>query len=371
MSILDKMKPGKVILILGARRVGKTILLKDMINKFDSPVLQLNGEDFNTHKILEYRSVENYKSLLGDKRILVIDEAQKIPDIGSVLKLMIDEINGLKIIATGSSVMDLQGKSGEPLTGRKFDFNLFALSEVEFTQKENMIERIDNLKSRLVFGNYPELLEVKNREDKIEYLKNIVTSYLLKDIMMYENIKNSGKIFDLLKLIAYQVGNQVSNQELGKQLSMHKDTVEKYLDLLSKVFVIHKLSGYSRNLRKEIVKTSKWYFLDNGIRNAIISNFNQLEMRNDIGQLWENYIISERLKYQNYSRMAVNNYFWRTYDRQEIDWVEEREGKLFAYEFKWKEDKVKIPVAFKKAYPDSDFTVINSENYFEWINYEK
>jgi uncharacterized protein len=210
---------------------------------------------------------------------------------------MIDEIEDLKIIATGSSVLDLQGKSGEPLTGRKFDFNLFALSEVEFTQLENIFERMENIKSRLIFGNYPELLEVKNKEDKVEYLKNIVNSYLLKDIMMYENIKNSGKIFDLLKLIAYQVGNQVSNHELGKQLSMHKDTVEKYLDLLSKVYILYRLSGYSRNLRKEIVKTSKWYFLDNGIRNAIISNFNPIEMRNDIGQLWENYIISERLKY--------------------------------------------------------------------------
>ena len=195
----------------------------------------------------------------------------------------------------------------------------------------------------------------------------MVNSYLLKDILIVENVKNSDKILRLLKLLAYQVGSEVSYHELGRQLGISKNTVERYLDLLSKVFILHKVSGFSRNLRKEIVKNSKWYFNDNGIRNAIIANFSNIESRNDIGELWENYIISERIKKQNYNGISVNNYFWRTYDKQEIDWIEEREGKLFAYEFKWKEQKVKIPGAWKKTYADSKFKIINARNYHGWI----
>jgi uncharacterized protein len=195
----------------------------------------------------------------------------------------------------------------------------------------------------------------------------MVSSYLLKDILVYENIKNSQKIFNLLRLIAFQIGREVSLQELGNQLGISKNTVEKYLDLLSKVFILHKVEGFSRNLRKEITKNSRWYFLDNGIRNAIIANFNSIESRNDIGALWENYMISERLKYQEYKRLSSNNYFWRTYEQQEIDWVEERDGSLFGYEFKWKESKVKIPTQWKNTYPNSSFEVINKDNFENWL----
>jgi len=195
----------------------------------------------------------------------------------------------------------------------------------------------------------------------------MVSSYMLKDILVYEKIRNSHKIFNLLRLIAFQIGGEVSYQELGKQLSISKNTVEKYLDLLRKVFILHKVEGFSRNLRKEITKNSRWYFLDNGIRNAVISNFNSMEYRNDIGQLWENYLISERLKYQEYNRISSNNYFWRTYEQQEIDWVEEREGSLYAYEFKWKEGKVKVPSQWEKAYPDASFEIINRYNFMRWI----
>lgn len=366
-NVIRKLQANKVVLIFGARRVGKTVLVKEILDRVNEPVLTLNGEDINVHDKLAIRSIENYKQIIGSYKLLYIDEAQKIPEIGLKLKLMIDEIDGLKIIISGSSSFDIHKDAGEPLTGRKYSFNLFALSENEYTQVENNIVKIDKVRERLIFGNYPELLHLPDREDKIDYLNEMVSSFLLKDILVYVNIKNSLKIFNLLRLIAFQIGGEVSLQELGKELGISKNTVEKYLDLLSKVFILHKVEGFSRNLRKEITKNSRWYFLDNGIRNAVIANFNSIESRNDIGSLWENYMISERLKYQEYKRLSSNNYFWRTYEQQEVDWVEERDGSLFGYEFKWKESKVKIPTQWKSAYPDSSFEVINKDNFENWL----
>ncbi len=366
-SVIEKLRPNKVVLIFGARRVGKTILVKKILEKIGEPSIILNGEDINVHDKLATRSAENYKQLLGTYKLLYIDEAQKIPDIGLKLKLMIDEIEGLRIIISGSSSFNIKQEAGEPLTGRKYSFNLFALSEREYNQIEDKISKRDKVKERLIFGNYPELLQLPNRHDKIEYLNEMVSSYLLKDILAYDNIKNSHKIFNLLRLIAFQIGGEVSMQELGKQLSISKNTVEKYLDLLSKVYILHRVEGFSRNLRKEITKNARWYFLDNGIRNAVIANFNSIEYRNDVGQLWENYMISERLKFQEYKRIPSNNYFWRTYEQQEIDWVEEREGKLYGYEFKWKEKNKKTPTQWIKTYPDSTFEVINIFNHEDWL----
>lgn len=366
-NILKKLQPNKVIIVFGARRVGKTVLVKEILQRLNEPVLILNGEDINVHDKLARWSIENYKQLIGSYSVLYIDEAQKIPDIGKKLKLMVDEIEGLKIIVSGSSALDISKEAGEPLTGRKYSFNLYALSENEYNQVENSLTKSENLKERLIFGNYPELLQLANRSDKIDYLNEMVSSYLLKDILIYENIKNSQTIFNLLRLIAFQIGAEVSMQELGKQLGISKNTVEKYLDLLAKVFILYKVVGFSRNSRKEITKNARWYFLDNGIRNAIIANFNSIESRNDIGQLWENYIISERLKYQAYKKLPSNNYFWRTYEQQEIDWVEERGGELYGYEFKWKENKARVPPQWKKNYPNASFEVINNSNFLEWL----
>jgi predicted AAA+ superfamily ATPase len=337
------------------------------LEEVNEPFLFLNGEDFSTIDLLERRTVNNYKSLLGNRKILFIDEAQKIPDIGMKLKLMVDEINDLKIISTGSSAFDIIGKAGEPLTGRKTTLKLFPLSEKELFDFESIIDQKDNLLRRLVYGNYPELYFLKNENEKALYLKELINSYLLKDILSLDNIKNSGKIINLLRLLAYQVGSEVSLNELARQLQLSRNTIEKYLDLLSKVFVLFKLEGFSRNLRKEISKSSKWYFYDNGIRNTLIANFNPLNLRNDTGQLWENYIISERMKYQEYNNMIVNNYFWRTYDQQEIDLIEERDGNLFAYEMKWNMGSSKLPAAWKKAYPDSEYKIISMQNYQEWV----
>ena len=365
--ILKKLQTNKVVILSGARRVGKTMLVKEILANVNEPILRLNGDDIHVHDKLSIRSIENYKQILGTYKLLYIDEAQKIPEIGLKLKLMIDEIEGLRIIISGSSSFDIHKNAGEPLTGRKYTFTLYTLSENEYTQIENNINKMDKVRERLVFGNYPELLHLPDRQDKVDYLNEMISSYLLKDILVYEHIKNSQKIFNLLRLIAFQIGGEVSLQELGIQLGISKNTVEKYLDLLSKVFILHKVEGFSRNLRKEITKNSRWYFLDNGIRNAVIANFNPLHARNDIGALWENYMISERLKYQEYKRISSNNYFWRTYEQQEIDWVEERDGSLFGYEFKWKEEKVKIPTQWKSAYPDASFELININNFSEWL----
>ena len=365
--ILKKLQPNKVVILYGARRVGKTMLVKEILANVNEPILRLNGDDINVHDKLSIRSIENYKQILGTYKLLYIDEAQKIPEIGLKLKLMIDEIEGLRIIISGSSSFDIHKNDGGPLTGRKYTFTLYTVSENEYTQIENNINKMDKIRERLVFGNYPELLHLPDRQDKVDYLNEMISSYLLKDILVYEHIKNSQKIFNLLRLIAFQIGGEVSLQELGIQLGISKNTVEKYLDLLSKVFILHKVEGFSRNLRKEITKNSRWYFLDNGIRNAVIANFNPLHARNDIGALWENYMISERLKYQEYRRISSNNYFWRTYEQQEIDWVEERDGSLFGYEFKWKEEKVKIPTQWKSAYPDASFELININNFSEWL----
>ena len=371
-AVLDNfgsyLKPNKVLILLGARRVGKTQLIKKYIESSNEKVLQLNGEDLNNARLLEERTLENHTRLLQNIKLLVIDEAQAIQDIGLILKFIVDNIEGIKVIATGSSMFDLANKLGEPLVGRKNTLFLYPLSQIEFSAYENYIQTTENQETRLIFGGYPELTHYQSWEEKQTYLREIVSSYLLKDILVFDGIKNSNKIYDLLRLIALQIGKEVSLQELGNQLQMSKNTVERYLDLLSKVFILFKIEGFSRNLRKEITKTSRWYFYDNGIRNAIINNYNSIQNRTDIGDLWENYLASERMKKQEYQKIFRKNYFWRTYDRQELDWLEEEAEKLSAFEFKWNENKKsKIPTAFEKAYPEADFEVINKKNYLDFI----
>lgn len=364
-----KVLPNKVLILLGARRVGKTELIKNYLQNIPSvSYLQLNGEDINDANLLKERSVANYKRLLHNIDLLVIDEAQIISDIGLILKLIVDSIEGIKIIATGSSVFDLNNNLGEPLVGRKNTLYLFPLAQMEYSQYENYKQTTEKLEERLLFGSYPELIQYSDWEEKKEYLYEIINSYLLKDILVFEGIKHANKIYDLLRLIAYQLGKEVSLQELANQLQISKNTVANYLDLLSKVFIIFKVEGFSRNLRKEIVKSSRWYFYDNGIRNGIINNFNRLDSRTDAGDLWENYLAVERIKKQNYLKIKSNNYFWRTYDQQELDWLEEKGEELAGFEFKWSETKkVKIPAAFTKAYPEATFEVINKSNYLDFI----
>lgn len=366
--IIEKLYPNKVCLLFGARRVGKTVLIKEIYNDFAGKKLILNGEDNVTLQLLAERSIANYKRLLKNIELLIIDEAQNIPEIGKKLKLIVDEIDGIKIIATGSSGFDLLNVSGEPLTGRCFTFYLYPIAQLELSVKENLLETNKNLEERLIYGSYPEILHYDDLYDKKSYLLDLINSYLLKDILIIDGIRNSSKMYDLLKLIALQIGHEVSYDELGNQLNMSKNTISKYLDLLSKVFVIFNIRGFSRNLRKEISKKSRWYFYDNGVRNALISDFNPLSIRKDMGVLWENYIVSERIKYQAYNKIISNNYFWRTYQQQEIDWIEEIEGRLFAYEMKWgKNNKIKIPSAWADTYSNTKFKVISRDNYLDWI----
>jgi uncharacterized protein len=319
--------------------------------------------------LLQERSVRNYSRLLGPKKLLIIDEAQRVPDIGLKLKLMVDEIQGLKIIATGSSVFDLTNKFGEPLVGRKNTVWLHPLAQMEFAKYEDYKQSLDNLEDRLIYGSYPELQQVSTPKQKEDYLNDLVHSYLLRDILEYEGIRKANKLFDLLRLVAWQVGKDVSVDELANQLkSISRNTVEVYLDLLSKVFVIYNIRGYSNNLRKEVTKNSRWYFFDNGIRNAVIGRFERLSQRQDVGDLWENYLASERTKFQHYTDVRPTNFFWRTYDQQELDWVEESGKNLAGFEFKWNMKKVpKAPAAWSKAYPDASFDVIHPGNYLDWI----
>mgnify|MGYP000771729669 FL=1 len=325
-------------------------------------------DSYDTIALLNERSVANYRHLLEGIDLLAIDEAQNIPDIGSKLKLIVDEIEGVRVIASGSSSFDLLNKAGEPLVGRSTQFRLNPFSQNEISQMENALETRQNLESRLIYGSYPEVVMLNSFERKTDYLRDIVGAYLLKDILAIDGLKNSGKMRELLRLIAFQMGSEVSYEELGRQLGMSKNTVEKYLDLLSKVFVVYRLGAYSRNLRKEVVKAGKWYFYDNGIRNAIIGNFTPLAIRQDVGALWENYLISERIKAADNESQAKEFYFWRTYDNQEIDLIEESHKGLSAFEFKWGDKKPSAPVAFATAYPEASYEVINKEGYLKFIS---
>ena len=364
-----QIKPGRVLILFGARRDGKSYLLKKVTEDLDkSQLLILNGEDQITIDRMSIRSVENFKLLLGNCNYLIIDEAQNIPDIGLKLKLLVDELPTTHVIVTGSSMFELTNKLGEPLVGRSHVIQLFPFAQLEYQYYENIIETDAKLEQRLIFGSYPELIHLNDIEEKIDYLEGMISSYLLKDILTYEGIKKADKLIDLLRLIAFQIGNEVSIDELAMNLKgISRNTVELYLDLLAKVFVIYPLKGFSRNLRKEISKSNRWYFYDNGIRNALIRNYNPLYLRNDTGQLWENYLMAERMKVNSYLKRRVNTFFWRTYDQQEIDFIEESGANLAAFEFKWNKNKVKIPTAWKNNYTESTFDVINKENYFPFV----
>jgi uncharacterized protein len=365
--LLNYLTSGKVNIVYGARRVGKTFLIKKIVEEINLPYLWLNGDLPDTQDFLSERNLGKYKSILAGKELLVIDEAQIVPNIGLALKIIVDEIPALKIIASGSSAFDLSNNLGEPLVGRAHWHEMFPVSQEEISFHENYIETRRNLDERLIYGSYPEVYLLPNIDEKENYLRELVSSYLLKDIISFDGIRNSSKVFDLLKLIAFQMGKEVSLLELAKQLEMSKNTVEKYLDLLEKVYVLKQIRGFSKNLRKEITKSSRWYFWDNGVRNAVIGDFRNISFRNDVGELWENYLMMERLKKNKYERNHKETYFWRTYDQQEIDCIEVKNQEIEAFEFKWGNKKANIPKAFAGAYPGAKFTVVSKENYLDFI----
>jgi predicted AAA+ superfamily ATPase len=358
---------GKAALIFGPRQVGKTVLIRHILEEFPLKSMLLNGEDYDTIALLEEQSAANYRRLLSGIDLLALDEAQNIPNIGLKLKLMIDEVPGIRIIASGSSAFDLLNKTGEPLVGRSRQFQLAPFSQHEIGSRENALETRQNLETRLVYGSYPEAVLTEDPRQKEAYLKDLVNAYLFRDILALEGLRNDAKIQTLARLIALQTGSEVSYDELSKNLGMSKNTVEKYLDLLSRVFVVYRLGAFSRNLRKELSKAGKWYFYDTGIRNALINNFKPLALRQDTGFLWENYLINERIKTGFNTGLSRNHFFWRTYDGQEIDLIEENGTDLAAFEFKWGSKQAKIPAAFAKAYPDASFKVISRENYQDFV----
>ena len=358
-------KGKKAVILLGARQVGKTTLLRNLF-KNSKDLLWLNGDTINDRLLLTAQSVEQLRILVGKHKVLIIDEAQRVPDIGLVLKLIIDNFPNLKVIATGSSSFDLSNNVTEPLTGRKRQFILFPFSFNEMVQHHGLHSEKNLIPHRLIYGYYPDIVNSPGEERTL--LQELSDSYLYKDVLALEKIKKSEHLIRLLRALAFQIGSQVSYTELGQLCGLDNKTVEKYITILEQTYVIFRLGSYSRNLRNELKSSRKIYFTDNGLRNALIADFRPLELRDDVGKLWENFLVSERLKCNEYSNSYANSWFWRTQTQKEIDYIEEQDGHLSAYEFKWNPTaKVKQPRMFQEAYPNSTFTVIHKDNVTEFL----
>ncbi len=366
-QILSKLNLGKAVVLFGARQTGKTTLLKKILPE-DDQTLWLYGDNSETHQMLSSTEGKRFKSLFSRYKTIVIDEAQNLNDIGRILKIFVDQLPEIQLVAAGSSSFDLANKTSEPLTGRKWEFKIFPLSFSEMVDHHGLYEELGNLNQRLLFGYYPEV--VQNPGQEKELLKLISDSYLYKDLLIWSNIRHSDILVKLLRALALQLGSEVSYHELSRTLQIDRGTVERYIDVLEKSFVVFRLSSLNRNYRKELKKGKKIYFFDNGIRNAIIANFAPLDLRTDKGALWENFLVSERIKKLNYDGIWSNSYFWRTTSQVEIDYIEERDGRLMAYEFKWKpasKGRKFLPPSFAENYPESSFEIITSENVEEFL----
>ena len=359
------LKKTKILVLYGARQVGKTSLVEDILKNLNQKTLKLNGDEEKTAFIFSSRDLEKMKSVISGYDMLFIDEAQKIKNIGLNLKILYDNQPHLKIIVTGSSSFELASSIQEPLTGRAWTYHLHPIAMCELKNYWNFHELTKQTEHYLVFGTYPELFSLKGVSDRQEYLHSLAKDYLYKDVLEMEGVRSSQKIRKLLQLLAFQVGSEVSLTELGKRLEMNKKTVERYVDLLEKFFVIFTLTGFSRNLRKELSQKPKIYFCDLGIRNAIINNLNPLEQRNDVGLLWENFVIAERLKYNSYYKRFGSSYFWRTYTGAELDYVEEHRGKLHGYEIKWGKE-TKAPSSWLENYK-ANFNCVTRDNFLKFI----
>lgn len=356
----------KIIIIYGPRQVGKTTVSKSILKKYGNSKNYYDCEITSVRQALEKQDPIELLKIFGKEKIIVLDEAQKIPNIGLVLKIFIDTYPNIQIIATGSSSFDLANKINEPLTGRALEFILYPLSLTELTQKYNRIELDGQLDNLLILGSYPEIVNSRIKDAQM-LLNNLSSKYLYKDILEFEQIKKSNLLIDLLQLLALQLGQEVSTNELATKLSCNRKTITRYLDLLEKAFVIFRLRSFSRNLRKEIGKKQKIYFYDLGIRNSLISRYNPLRERDDIGALWENFCIIERLKYLQNKQIHCNRYFWRTHDQKEIDYIEEYNNKINGFEFKWSKDRFKQPSDFLATYKNTSIRLVNKYNYFDFL----
>jgi predicted AAA+ superfamily ATPase len=365
-QVASSLKAGRVVGIFGPRRSGKTTLMNLIKEEIDSGILMVHGENLDAAEILSSQRTSVFKRFIGNNKYLFIDEAQEIPDIGVNLKLFVDTIPEVAVLVSGSSGFELKRKIGEPLVGRIRYFYLYPFSLLEIDEGDYLKQK-ESLEDQLIFGFYPQVYNSQTVEEKKIELQSIRDGYLLKDILKLDNLKDSLFIFNLLRLLAFQIGNDVSYSELASNLNANKKTVVRYLELLEKCYVLFSHSGFSRNLRKEYSKSPRYYFWDNGIRNSIISNYNRPDLRDDMGQLWENFFISERIKYMNNKQIPANRFFWRTYEKKEIDLIEEREGKLFAYECKYSKKAVNVPKDFILSYPESQFFVVTRDNYLDFL----
>jgi len=364
-TILARTGKGKAIILLGPRQTGKTTLMSKIASKLGDYLL-LDCDDSFTRMQLETGNTEDLRRIIGRNKIIFIDEAQRVNNIGLVLKIIIDRFRNVQVLVTGSSSLDLLSEINEPLTGRKWEYLLFPVSWSEFYGHAGHLEAVKQLETRIVFGMYPDV--INNPGDEKETLRGLTGSLMYKDILSYSGIRKPDLPENLLRALAFQTGNEVSYNELASLLQVDKKTVMTYLDLLEKVFLVFRLQPFSRNLRNEIVSSRKIYFYDNGIRNALIGNFNHPGMRQDTGALWENFLISERIKKLHYSGIWANSYFWRTTGQQEIDYIEDHEGKLSAFEFKWKADREpRYPALFLRTYPDSSVKCISQSNFLEFV----
>lgn len=362
-TLIAKFNKGKAIVLLGPRQVGKTTLINACLEGKD--FLFLNGDDPEIRHLLENVGVSKLKAIIGKNRIIFIDEAQRIKDIGLIAKMITDQFTDVQLLISGSSALEISHSTQEPLTGRKFEYQLFPISWEEFENHVGYVEASVQLEERLIYGMYPDVLN--NRSDAREVLKQLTSSYLYKDVLSLTGIKKPDLLDKLLKALALQLGSEVSYNELSNMLQIDKATVSKYIDLLEKTFIVFRLNSFSRNQRNEIKNNRKIYFYDNGIRNMIINNLNPLDLRSDKGALWENFLIAERIKLQQYNQMYTNNYFWRTVQKQEIDFVEDSNGQLTAFEFKWKsKGSAKIPTAFLREY-DAIGILIDKDNFREFV----
>lgn len=369
-QLKEIVKPGHVVVVYGPRRVGKTTLVKEYLSSYSGKYLFMNADELANREALESQDAQRLGQLVTGYDLLVIDEAQRVKEIGLNLKILVDTFKDLSIIATGSASFELANKISEPLTGRKTTLTLYPVSFEELVAKYGNFETKKQIERWIVWGGYPRPVLTGQSKQRERILGELVGSYLYKDILELKEVKRADKIVDLLRLIAFQIGNEVSLTELASNLALNRETVERYLDLLEKVFVIFKVGGFSRNLRKEIVKNHRYYFYDNGVRNSLIQNLNPLHLRNDVGQLWENYLVSERMKANHYHKRSVNSYFWRTYDQKEIDLIEEAGGKLSGFEFKWSHDatvRKSVVQEFTQAYTHSSVTLIHSGNYDRFL----
>ena len=367
-TVISKLKSSdKGIVIYGARQVGKTTLVNEVIKNLGLKTLIVNADQSKYLDIFSQRDLNRIKDFVEGYELLFIDEGQRIPEIGISLKIILDNFKSLKVVVTGSSSLDLASKVSEPLTGRVWTYKLYPISFYEVSAFKNKFELNEQIEERMIYGSYPEIFSLTGEINKREYLQNLSDAYLYKDLLELGDIRNSNKIRDLLKLLAFQVGSEVSLSELGSSLGMGKDTVSRYIDFLEKSYVIFRLEGFSRNLRKEVTKMDKIFFYDLGIRNMLIDNLKPLKERNDVGQLWENFLISERVKYLSYIQIYASNYFWRLYTGAELDYVEDTGGELKGYEFKFGGKIAKAPKGWKATYTDSKFKCINKDNYLEFI----